>query len=137
MTEPNVSTLGSFLTMVLTLTILLTPKAKEMVTIAESPSGIAATAKAIDSSNISKVSSPKRGQLNPSGELMRRMIFQIMPARNVTITITKQMIPNCLDKTANFFWSGVSSSSCAVSMVAIFPTSVFMPVPMTIPSPLP
>ena len=47
-TAPNVSTEGSFLTIVFALTIFCTPIARTIVTTAGKPSGIAATASEID-----------------------------------------------------------------------------------------
>ena len=51
--QPSVSTAGSFLIKALRLAILLTPKAREIVTIAGRPSGMAATARATEARNIS------------------------------------------------------------------------------------
>ncbi|MNJ39266.1 hypothetical protein D3C77_341350 [compost metagenome] len=47
LTEPSVSTAGSFFTIALIFDILVTPSARTMATMAGSPSGIAATAKLI------------------------------------------------------------------------------------------
>ena len=52
-TAPNVSTLGSLRTMVFALTMRCTPKDKTIVTTAAKPSGIAATAKAIEAKTAS------------------------------------------------------------------------------------
>ena len=53
LTAPRVSTEGSFLTMVCTFTILVTLRARQMVTTAGSPSGTAATARDIAVMSIS------------------------------------------------------------------------------------
>ncbi len=122
--------------MVLTLTILPTPKARAIVTIAGKPSGIAATAKAIADSNKVRVSVPNFDQ---SGLAERPILIQaqIIPTTKVAMTMNRQIKPNCLDKIASFFCKGVCSSSAVVSIVAILPTSVFIPVAITIPVPLP
>ena len=53
LTDPRVSTAGNFLTMALILLILVTPRARTMATIAGRPSGMAATAKLIESRSMS------------------------------------------------------------------------------------
>ncbi|MNP13595.1 hypothetical protein D3C76_1058820 [compost metagenome] len=53
LTEPNVSTAGSFLTMALIFDILVTPSANTIATMAGKPSGMAATAKLMAVKNIS------------------------------------------------------------------------------------
>uniref|UniRef100_A0A1W7R717 Putative secreted protein n=1 Tax=Aedes albopictus TaxID=7160 RepID=A0A1W7R717_AEDAL len=52
-TQPNVSTVGSFLTMQLRLAIRMTPRANVTVTTMGKPSGMAATAKLTPMVNIS------------------------------------------------------------------------------------
>ncbi|KNC30583.1 hypothetical protein FF38_11994 [Lucilia cuprina] len=53
LTQPKVSTVGSFLTIALRLAMRITPKAKVTVTTMGKPSGIAATARETDILNIS------------------------------------------------------------------------------------
>ena len=54
-----------------------------------------------------------------------------------TATIPSVIKPNTLDNLAKTFCNGVSSSSSFSSDVAILPISVFIPVDVTIPRPLP
>ena len=87
---PNVSTAGNLLIMVFFLDILCIPIASTIVTIAGSPSGIAATAKLTDVINISNGSA-----------------FVSNPIQNITRQITKAPIPNIFPVCPNFFCNGV------------------------------
>ena len=127
-TAPSVSTLGNFLTIVLTLTILWTPRAKTIVTTAGRPSGTAATANEIDVTNMLMIVVSK--------SLPWIDAWTTAMIKNTT---TKPIVkkPNNFDKEASFFWSGVVSSPLSCNIEAILPISVFIPVETTIPSPCP
>jgi len=86
LTAPNVSTAGSLRTMVFTLTIFVTPRANTIVTTAVSPSGTAATAKAMAVINISIMSLPCRTAIP-----------------NMATTITTATIPNTFPKSLSLF----------------------------------
>ena len=96
------------------------PNAKIIVTIAGSPSGIAATAKEIDVNSMSNHSRP----LN-------------IPTPNITTATIKIAIVKYFPKRFKFSCKGVIVSSEVANISAILPTSVFIPVPTTIPSPRP
>ena len=117
---PNVSTLGSFLMSVLFLSILLSPTARLMVTTAGRPSGIAATAKATDMVNISRMSDPiKRPDKNTRAQ--------------VITVITLSMPPSL----ASFSCKGVCSFLVSWMSFAIFPISAPIPILTTTALPLP
>ena len=91
-----------------------------MVEIAGKPSGIAATANEIATNNISNGKRPRK-----------------IPTKKVTAAIPKINIVKVLP---NFSWSrcnGVNCFSVPDNMVAICPTSVCIPVPVTTPTPRP
>ena len=117
---PNVSTAGNLRIMACCLTILVTLTAKTIVTVAASPSGTAATAKAT-------------AVLNDSNQLI-----PLNDSRINTITqITIQSNPIVLPISFNLTCKGVNSFSLAFNMPAILPTSFFIPVDVTIASPRP
>ena len=118
---PNVSTAGNFLTNALRLAIFCVPKAKIIVTIAGNPSGMAATAKETDVNNISIQSCPPRN----------------IPTPNITIQMKIIAIDNTLPNLFRFSFNGVLVSSACANILAILPTSVFIPVPVTTPTPRP
>ena len=117
---PNVSTAGSFLIIAFLFAIFVTAMERIIVTIAGKPSGIAATAKPTDVINISTTD-----------------IFFITPITKIKAQITTQAIPSTLPTSLNFFWIGVCGASFVIIILAIFPTSVFIPILVTIPSACP
>ena len=106
--------------MLFLLAILVTPIESIIVTIAGSPSGIAATAKPTDVINISIGS-----------------IFFITPIINITAHITKQTTPKIFPTSESFFCIGVSGASSFIIMFAICPIFVSIPVSVTIALPWP
>ncbi len=124
---PKVSTAGSFLTIALCVAIVWVPNAKIIVTIAGNPSGMAATARETATKNISIT--------NLSVGSVPRLV--IKPTTKTIAQIAKIIIVKILPSWFRFCFRGVSVSSVLLSMVAILPTSVCIPVPITIPSPRP
>ena len=118
--HPKVSTAGSFLTKAFLLSILDTPSARATVTIAASPSGIAATAKDTPSINISPISLPL-----------------IMPSTVTTAHITRHITTSTFPSESSFSLSGDFSSSIFWRRSAILPISVFIPISKTLNRPLP
>ena len=118
--HPSVSTEGNFLTKAFLLIILCTPKAREIVTTAGKPSGIAATAKATDVIKISIKSPP----------------FKI-PAKNTIIQIPMVAIPIHFPRLLSFFCNGVIFAGCSWINEAILPICVSIPVCVTIALPRP
>ena len=98
-----------------------------MVTIAGNPSGIAATANETATKNIS-IANFCVGSV-PC--LVKK------PTTKTTAQISKIIIVNVLPNWLRLRLSGVSVSSVLLSIVAILPTSVFIPISVTIPSPRP
>ena len=96
------------------------PIASTIVTIAGSPSGIAATARLTEVINIGN-----------GGCLRKSPIPKIMPQ------IISAPMPSSLPVSPSFFCKGVSRSSCSAKRAAIFPISVAMPVAVTATVPLP
>ncbi len=79
-TPPSVSTELSLLTIALFLAILWTPRASEIVTIAGRPSGIAATASATATKNISAIVLPlKIPPISTAALTARQMIPIFLP----------------------------------------------------------
>ena len=91
---PRVSTARSFLTIAFLLTILFMPRANTIVTIAGNPSGIAATARLIETINISIIFLPCN-----------------IPTVNTIIHTIIVIIPRYFPRAFNFFCKGVNSSS--------------------------
>ena len=60
-----------------------------------------------------------------------------IPIINITIHIAKAAIPSVFPNLFNLICNGVAVPSVSLMIVAIFPTSVFIPVSTTIPLPLP
>ena len=114
---PNVSTAGNFLIIVFFFAILVTPIESIIVTIAGSPSGIAATANPTEVINISIGS-----------------IFLTNPITNISKQIIKHPIPKLFPTSASFFCIGVSGDSSVIIIFAILPTFVFIPVSVAIAS---
>ena len=119
-TEPSVSTAGSFRMSALRFSIFCAPSARAIVTTAGSPSGTAATAMLTAVRNMS---------LNPSP--------RIMPSEKITTTITNAMTASVRPSWSILFWSGVGSDSTVWIIAAIAPNSVLIPVSATIPAPRP
>ena len=118
---PKVSTAGSFRIIAWRLTIRWVPKARVIVTIAGKPSGMAATASEIAVNNMSiKLSWPRN-----------------IPTANTTTAMAKINQVNVLLSLVKLRCKGVMVSSASLINRAIFPTSVAIPVWMTIPFPRP
>ena len=126
--EPSVSTAGRLRIMALRLTIRLTPSASTTVTIAGSPSGIAATAKATEVINNVKMRLKK---LVPSAAGSKSPII------NTIAQIISTPMPINLPSDASFCFKGVIPLSASSKSVAILPTSEFMPVSVTTAVPRP
>ena len=120
MVLPSVSTAGSLRMMARRLAMRFTPMASVTVTAAGSPSGIAATASAMDARNISTRSSPRT-----------RPTTNVSAARP---TMTKRRI---LENWSILRVSGVLRSCASWMSWLILPTSVRSPVPTTRPAPVP
>ena len=118
--EPSVSTAGRVLTMVFFFDMVWVPMASTIVTMAGSPSGIAATARLMDVINISKGA-----------------YFLIIPITNITAHMPMAVIPSIFPVLSSLFCRGVSLSLLSSIMDAIFPTSVDIPVAVTAAFPLP
>ena len=117
---PKVSTAGSLRIIVFFLAIRCIPIASTIVTIAGSPSGIAATARLTEVINIGN-----------GGCLRKSPIPKIIPQ------IINAPMPSSLPVSPSFFCKGVSRSSCSAKRAAICPISVAMPVAVTATVPLP
>ena len=112
---PNVSTACSLRIIARSLLIFCTPNAMMTVTIAGIPSGIAATAIATDDIKFCKsVLSLKK-----------------TPKINMTAATPMTKIVITRPSVANIFSKGVLTVCVSASMPAIFPISVFCPVPTT------
>ena len=118
--QPKVSTAWSRRIRERCFTIRPTANAKEMVTMAGSPSGTAATARLTPVSSISKRGSPRR-----------------IPAPATMAQIIRQPMAIYLPSWSSFFCRGVCSSSISPIIPAILPIWVPMPVAMTRPTPRP
>ena len=118
--HPRVSTAGSLLMIPFCLAISRTPLANIIVTMAGSPSGIAATARLTAVININAGSLPS-----------------IMPATNIIPHIISAIILNIFPVSPNFFCKGVSGALSSISKLASFPSSVFLPVAVTTALPCP
>ena len=118
--EPRVSTAGKVLTIVFFFDIACIPMASTIVTIAGSPSGMAATARLIEVINISKGA-----------------YFLTIPIMNISAHIPTADIPSIFPVLSSLFCSGVSFFSPPAIIAAIFPTSVSIPVDVTIARPFP
>ena len=119
-TDPRVSTAGSFLIMVLTLTMRATPRARTMVTTAGRPSGMAATAREMATRSI-----------------CRMLRCWTTPRRKRAAQRTTATTLNIFPRSPKRLCRGVSSVGVSLIIPAILPSSVSMPVATTIPSALP
>ena len=115
---PSVSTAGNFFTIAFFFTIFWTPNT--IVDTATNPSGITATAS--DTAVINMFITPF-----PCNK----------PIININAHIVSAEIPSVFPNPFNLLWRGVSCFSVSLSIPAIFPTSVFIPVSTTIAFPLP
>ncbi len=117
---PSVSTAGSLRMIARRLAIRETPIASVMVTAAGSPSGTAATARAIAAWNMSNTDSPRS-----------------RPTPKVTAPTARMMMSSTLLNWASFLVSGVCSVSAWAISSEMRPTSVPSPVATTMPRPVP
>ena len=118
--QPSVSTDGSLRMIALCLTIRCTPMERIMVEIAGSPSGIAPTASEIATISILTTGRPFS---SPIAKMRTHITIAAMP-----ITLPSFSRRTCI---------GVCVSESLSSILAIFPISVSIPVPTTIPRPCP
>ena len=118
--QPRVSTAGRRLTMALRRTIRCTPRARTMVTMAGSPSGMAATARETAVRNMSSRSFPWRS-----------------PTPNMTAQTHRHRKERLLEISPIFRWRGVSPSPSSRSIPAMRPISVRIPVSVTTQTPRP
>ena len=104
--------------MALCFTILRTPIERMMVEMAGRPSGMAATA---------------------SDTAIMNMLIQsppwIIPMTNIMAQMITEAMPSTLPSFSSLICIGVWVSDSPLSIPAIFPISVFIPVPTTIPFP--
>ena len=117
---PSVSTAGRRRMSACFFTIFCTPIAKTMVTMAGSPSGMAATASDTAVMNISR-----------TGIWLKRPMMKMM------MQMASAKKPSCLPSCHNLRCSGVAVSSSAPSMAAMRPISVDIPVATTTAVPVP
>ena len=120
MVEPSVSTAGSLRMMARRFAMRLTPMASVMVTAAGSPSGMAATASAIEALNISTRPCPRTS-----------------PMANVSSASATMTMRSTVENWSIFFVSGVLRSRASLMSLLICPTSVASPVATTRPAPVP
>ena len=122
MTEvhPSVSTLCRRLTSAFCFIMRLTARASAMVTVAGSPSGIAAIAMEMPVMSISKIGSPRS-----------------TPAANTARHTPMQMTARTFPSSPRRFCRGVSVRSMEESIPEICPICVFFPVATTSAVPLP
>jgi len=119
-TEPSVSTARSLFTSPLRLRILRIPITSITVTAIRRPSGIAAIASTIETRSISRKGRP---DTSPTMKM----------AAVTPITSKVRVLLNALSRT----WSGVSSCVSSLRLVAILPSSVWIPVAVTSMRPRP
>ena len=117
---PSASTEGSVRMMALRFTMRCTLMASTMVEMAGNPSGIAATAKETAVKNISSMPLPYS-----------------RPTPKMTIQMPMAAMASTLPSFASFICNGVGLVFSLISISAIRPTSVFIPVSTTIPEPRP
>ena len=126
--EPKVSTAGSFLIIACFSAISFVPTESTIVTIEDNASGMAATATAIANINELKIKSFK---FPPA----------LYPLKTSTLKITAAIIiiiiPNFFPKLSSLTCKGVCFVPALSRSVATLPTSVFIPVAVTIMVPLP
>ena len=113
--QPRVSTLWSLFTSAFCFSIRLTASARAIVTVAGSPSGIAAMAMVMPVMSISKTFSPRS-----------------TPAPKTAMQTTRQMMATTLPSSPRRFCKGVGSLSISRSISDILPIWVAMPVAMTL-----
>ena len=120
---PSVSTAGRLFTSAFFFAIRCTPNAIIMVAVAGNPSGIMDMASEM----------PR----NTSSSQPRSMRVSVKPIISMTAATIRPITVRILPTELSLRFMGVWKSSCCLSMPAILPTSVFMPVPTTTPTPLP
>ena len=113
-TQPSPSTDLIFLIIAFSLAIFWVPKASTIVTIELKASGIAATARATANINASNISV---------------CLYTLKP--NTIIQIIKMIVASFLLKSSKVIWRGVFFSLVCSIKVAIFPSSVVIPVFVT------
>ncbi len=118
--EPSASTAGSFLITAARLAMRPTPIARVIVTTAGRPSGIAATASAIEALNMSTKASPRTS-----------------PMTKVTAPRTRMTQSSVVENWAILRVSGVLRSAAPAMSCEILPTSVSSPIATTTPAPVP
>ena len=118
--QPSVSTACRRLTSAFRASILRVASASAMVTVAGSPSGIAAIATVMPVMSMARGGSPRR-----------------MPARNTSPQTARQMTASTLPSSPRRFCSGVRSWEISVSIAEICPICVRLPVAMISASALP
>ena len=111
---PSVSTAASRLTSALRFAIRCTPSASETLTAVGSPSGMAETAAATENNSISTSDSPRS-----------------TPSPKMTVAATTDRMPSRVDRTARRCCRGVSWRSALRTSFAISPTTVPMPMAVT------
>ena len=122
--HPSVSTAVSFRIMAFLFDMFVTPIESTIVTTAASPSGIAATARETATIKVLRIVSP----LIPA---LRR------PTAKITTQIPITRTVSILLSWFSLSWRGVASSFAWERAFAIFPISVFIPVPVTTAFPRP
>ena len=125
--QPSVSTEGRFFTIALRRDIFCTPMASTIVTTAGRPSGIAATAIATAVMNAS-MNTWASMPVDMCAQIFTMNIIMAMPSTRKESIFA--VLPSCLLR-------GEGSSCTSVSIWAILPISVFMPVAVTMPRPRP
>jgi hypothetical protein len=123
--EPRVSTAGSRRTIAFRRAMRCTPMARTAVTMAGSPSGTAATARATPRMRTSKIAA---GSRTPSTSRM---------VATITAAMTSTTAPSSLPVRSSSFCSGVASSSVRRRRPATLPSSVSIPVAVTTALPRP
>ena len=122
--QPSVSTAVSFRITAFRFDILVTPMESTIVTTAASPSGIAATARLTATIKVFKMFCG----VTPSFK---------MPTTKITAQMASTITLKILLSWFSRFCSGVLSSADCVRTWAIFPISVFIPVPVITARPRP
>jgi hypothetical protein len=118
--DPMVSTAGSLLTMAWRRAMRVVPMARAPVTTAGRDSGTAATARLMPQMSISSQPWPRN-----------------TPSREAPIATTRQMMLRTRPMTCMRFSRGVCSAVTSVSIRAIWPNWVSMPVAVTTARPRP
>mmetsp|Transcript_17760 Transcript_17760/g.62573 ORF Transcript_17760/g.62573 Transcript_17760/m.62573 type:complete len:213 (-) Transcript_17760:748-1386(-) len=118
--HPSASTAGSFFTTALRFAIRITPSASVTVTTTGSPSGMAATASETPIWNMTSIGLPCT-----------------RPMSKMTAMMPKLIIDNRLPSASMRCCSGVRDSSSSSMSANTLPSSLWRPVPTTMPRPRP